>query len=281
MHAYITVETLGATAALNATSTANISRMRQISEAVSEQIDAFTKRTFQPRVQTVEMSARGGRTLLLRHDLIALTSLKQDGNSDGTFDTTWAATDYFTMPADAEPTADYGRPFRRLEVSLRTNGAQDSFEVGQRNFQLAGTWGYSSILRTVTDNGSVDIDGTQTTLPLDATAGTTIQSGNTIKVGSEYIYVTVAGATATALTVLRGQRGTTAGSHGSGAAIQVFDYPAPIREAAFVQSSRHWKRKDSGFASDIGMVESGQLVTFKGGLDPDVRDLIRGYKRKG
>lgn len=54
--------------------------------------------------------------------------------------------------------------------------------------------------------------------------------------------------------------------------------PAPVKQAALIQASRLWKRKDAPFGV-AGSVEFGSEVRLLAKLDPDVESLLRPYRR--
>ena len=65
-------------------------------------------------------------------DLVSVTALKTDADADGTYETTWAATDYQLLCADGTPNAGAGpepRPYRRVKA------------VGAQVFPVPGRWG--------------------------------------------------------------------------------------------------------------------------------------------
>ena len=211
-------------------------------------------------------------------DVIEVSALKEDNNFDGTYDTTWAAADYQLAPYNAAPTSEWGRPYTRILVDNRA-GTQDVFITGQRNYEIAGTWGYQRVNATSGRTGTL-ANSTTTTLTLDGTVGGTLVPGDSLVIGSEVIYVTtgtVAGGTA--VTVLRGQLGSTATAH-SNIAVHIVQYPGAIVEAAIIQAARLWKRRDSGFASEVGMPETGQMMVFRGPLDGDVKQLLSPLRRQ-
>jgi hypothetical protein len=67
--------------------------------------------------------------------LQSVTTLKTDEDGDGTYEVTWASTDYVLYPLD-------GPPYREIEVN-RTLGRY-AFPVGQATVQIAGTWGQAA-----------------------------------------------------------------------------------------------------------------------------------------
>ena len=275
-HAYVTVTLLKGTGALNIDGTAYDVRLRQLAEGVSSQIDRFCSRTFQPYDATFKYPGDDG-TILLIHDLIAIGTLQEDDNNDGTFDVGWAAADYMLEPANAQPTVEWGRPYTSIRVSPKSTGTQDKFVDGPERYQLTGTFGYFGVTRDPSPNiqTSGSLGSTAATINVN-TAG--IEPGMMVLIDSERIYVqsTVGG---TALTVLRAQRGSTAGTHATTVDLDYFDYPDPVKEAAFIQAARLWTRRNSGFANQIGIPETGVITSWRGGLDPDVKELLWPYRK--
>lgn len=278
---YVTVDALRSTARLNLTSTALDSQLIVLLEAVSEGVNQFSKRRFDWIIEDRDFDGPGG-TRLEVPDLIAIpgSGVKEDTNEDGTFETVWAnaGTDYHYWPYNAAPTSTWGRPYNALLVNKNSNGTQDEWLKGQRNYRITGTWGYNKVTRDSGRNGTL-ADGTTTSLVLDGSAGDTFERGHLLLIDDELLYVSTAVGTGTALTVVRAVNGSTGTAH-TNKDVNIVQFPGPVMEAVHIQTARLWKRKDSAFANEIGFPETGQLVVFKG-LDPDVQLLLTsgGYKR--
>jgi len=197
--------------------------------------------------------------------------VKTDDNKDRTFETTWAVSDYLTEPANADPTGghDAARPYTRLIVDT-DSGSKTDWPQGRRTVQVAGAWGFWRRLRTATEVTNELLDASETGVDVDSR--TDVEAGHTILMDSEQMYVE--SYSANTLTVVRGVNGTTAASHSTSAIISIFLYPAPVVEAALIQSARLWKRKDTAFVS--GTVQQGAF-----GLDADVQALLSAYRRLG
>ena len=72
-------------------------------------------------------------------DIISVTSLKTDDDNDGTFETTWSASDYHLMPFNA---GKNGHPYTRIETS---GYGSYSFPVGTKKaVQIVGSFGYAT-----------------------------------------------------------------------------------------------------------------------------------------
>jgi hypothetical protein len=270
---YVSLDTVKA--ALSTTLSNIDTRLLEVAEAVTRQVDTYVGRSFQPWVGTLYYDGPGGQTMLTE-DFVSIASLKEDSRMSGTFDVSWSSTDWFGAPYTARPTArDGGEPFTSIVVSRKTNGTQDAFMRGQRNYELIGTFGFTSVTETAGVGMSANVAVGATSFDVDD--GTALKSGETIQVNNEYMYIKSTGGTSIA--VLRGVQGTTAGSHGSGDGVSRFVYPQEVRESALIQTARLWKRKDSGFATEIGFPQTGQIQVMSG-LDPDVKQMLRRYTRQ-
>ena len=273
-NAYADLSTLKSSGVLNITGTGYDTRLRELLDAVSRLMDQYCNRHFFVLVATKTFDGGGGTELHLP-DLISVTSLKTDDNKDRTFETTWASTDYLLYPPNAEPTKRWGRPYNRVLVDTEA-GNEDVFTAGMKTVEIVGEWGY----RKVTEDSGADVNeagglsATDTTLTV--TDGSKFAVAQTILVDSEQLYITAIATND--LTVTRGVNGTTAATHANGADIYVFKFPGTLVEACLIQSSRLWKRKDSGFSSRVGLPQTGEFAVFRG-LDPDVRQLLSPYRK--
>lgn len=273
---YVDLATIKGSGGLNlGTGTAYDKRLLSIAENISREVDRYCNRHFYYTIRTLEFD--GDATVrLITSDLIAVSTLKEDTNYDGTFETGWGGTDYVLMPRTANPTAaDYGGPYTHIEVNRKSNGTQDAFIRGQNMYEVTGTWGYWKVSKDSLLNGTL-ADGTTTTLTLSGSATGTIETGQTLLVDDELVYVT--GTAATSVTVERAVNGSTGTAH-TDKDVRVLQFPGPVVEATFIQLARLWRRKDSAFASQVGMPETGQLITWSGGLDGDVKALLAPFRR--
>ena len=273
-NAYADLTTLKSAGVLNITGTSYDTRLRDLLETVSRLIDQYCNRHFYVLVATRSFDGDGGTQLSVQ-DLISVTSLKTDDNKDRTFETTWATTDYLLYPSNAQPTSEWGRAYTRVLVDTEA-GKEDVFTAGMRTVQIEGKWGFLE----VTEGSGADINegsgysATDTTLAV--TDGSKFAVGQTILIGSEQLYITAI--STNDLTVVRGVNGTTPASHARNSDISIYRYSRPVVEACLMQTSRLWKRKDSGFASTVGLPQTGVFGVFRG-LDPDVKQLLSAYRK--
>ena len=122
---------------------------------------------------------------------------------------------------------------------------------------------------------SADIVTASTTFDRDP-SGTDLQVGHTVLMGTEQMFVS--SASGTRFTVIRAVNGSTGASHGSGDTIEVYEYPAPIREAALMEAGRLWRLRDSGYAANLGNPE-GETVSVNMGFDLPTRLLLNPYRK--
>lgn len=277
-YAYVTVDILKGTGALNVTSTAMDERLRQLIEGISQEFDRYTNRRYQPLEGTRYFSGDGSTKVFIP-DAVSFASLKEDTNLDGTFETTWAAADYILHPLNAAPTNEYGRPYTYIVVNDKSDGTQDAFLSGKRNYEIVGTWGYQSVTLDTGRKTSASIGSTATAVAIDGTATGAIGIGMTLKVDTEMMYVrNIGSGTGTSITVTRGVNGSTAATHTATSSIVQYLYPQPIVEASIIQAARIWKRRESAYASTIGFPDTGQVMTFRG-MDDDIKLMLRPFRR--
>ena len=239
MNAYTSLHTLKSPSVLNVTDDAHDDRLLMLAENVSRQIDRYCNRHFFCLKATRIFDGRGGDTLLVP-DLISVdpAGLKTDDDLDGSFETSWAESDYLLYPANADPAAglDVSSPYNKLVVNT-TSALRESFPDARRTVRLSGQWGYWTRLSTAEGSLEEDLDADETDITLTAVTG--ISPGRTILVDSEQMYVLkIVGST---LTVTRAVNGTTPSTHRLDDAVRVFAYPGPVTEATILQAARLWR----------------------------------------
>lgn len=274
---YVDLQTIKGSGGLNIGTTVYDARLLRLMEDVSRQLEGFCNRTFYYVVETRKFDGDGSQELVVP-DLISVGTLSEDTNLDGTYETDWAATDYILYPLNANPTGSFNlaKPYRSLVVNPASNGTQDSFIRGLNNYQIVGTWGYAKVSRLSGLNGSL-ADATSTALILSAAPTGTIEVGHTVLIENEQVFVSSGtAATGTSLTVLRAQNGTTGTVHTS-TACRIIEYPGPVIEAAFIQTARLWRRKDSAFSAFVIAADQSSQA-FRMGIDPDLRGLLSQYR---
>jgi hypothetical protein len=235
----------------------------QLLLSVSDWVDHYCNRHFYPRTDTLVFDGRGTVQLLVP-DLISITSLKEDGNADLTFNETWATSDYWSQPNNAAPTQHWGGPYTALKARAEGDKA-DGFVTGEQNFQIIGVWGYGQYSEdSGTDLDDASMDTTKTTVAVDD--GTQFEIGQTALIGTEQMLVT--GISSNNLTVTRALNGSTAAAHADNSDINILRWPASVERAALVQTARIWTR-----SADF------EPFFVDSDLDTDVRLLLEPYRK--
>lgn len=221
-------------------------------EAASRRVDEFCDRSrfgsgFGPRIGTNKYDSAYNHLLRLHDDLLSISAFTfLNATNDSTTITPVADTDYFLRGVDGA----YLAPYR--EILLHGFGASTAatFGWGFRTITVTGTWGYQSdvLLSSTTVASGLSSSASATTFTTSATP--TIAIGQTLRIGSEDLYLT--GLTTTTATVERGANGTTAAVHADNSTISVHRYPRQIVNATLQVALRRWKMRDSGLTGDFG-----------------------------
>ena len=150
-------------------------------ESASAQIEQLINRRFIPLTAEKEYSwpqrdNRKGWVLYLEEDLLAVTALTRTGDDEVAI----ASTDYFLEPSVLGP------PYWRIELDLASTAYFDSKDTHQRAMRVTGRWGYSEDTKAAGALAEAD-DGSETAL--DVTDASLIDVGDTIKIGTEAMFV--------------------------------------------------------------------------------------------
>jgi hypothetical protein len=120
--------------ALNITDETRDDGIQRLILAASAELDNYCDRSFASTSATKYYD--GVSDDLLIDDLISVTSIKADPGGDGTYETTFAATDYILYPYQGPP---------YWKVRLSENSAQSDLNKGVRKgIQIVGSWGYQA-----------------------------------------------------------------------------------------------------------------------------------------
>ncbi len=261
-------------AILGVSSTTDDIPMRKIIEAASRAIESYCNRRF---YCTSETKYFDGAITLWIPDLLSINSsgLKTDEDSDGTFENTFATTDYFLYGGGLEDSLNL---YPRTRIEINPNGDYSSFANGvKKGVEIAGTWGYGDGT-SATPYVVTAITGAVTTtdgLTLTLSADGVIEVGHTILCESEQMYVTALGTLSA--TVERGVNGSTAAIH-TAHALSYYRYPRDIYQACVDLSvALYQNRGKRGIQSerlgDYAYTMSREM------MNSILEDNIRSYKR--
>ncbi len=262
---YVTLDVLKGPSALNITGSSEDGRLLAMAEGVSRLVDRYCNRHFFAVRATRRFDGNGAGRLLLP-DLVRVYDggVRTDDGIDGTFGTTWDASDYVLLPRNAAPDGGgaASRPHTSIEVSR--SGGRQVWPAGRGTVQIAGEWGWQRLLRREGETTAAVSDAE--VREVSVSSGSGASAGHTLLIDEEQLYVRESdGGT---LVVDRGVNGTEATAHGTGTAVYVFEYPGPVVEAALLQTVRLWR-----LTSGAGDSE-GRAV-----LDTDVRTMLGSYRK--
>ena len=112
--------------------------------SASRTIDNYCDRQFYATTEARYFDPPCGELLTFGpfNDLTSVTSVKSDATGDGTFETTWAASEYQLVPVNrAGPEA---RPYTGIR-SLGRSWPYAQPSVSSRLIEITGTWGWSAV----------------------------------------------------------------------------------------------------------------------------------------
>lgn len=279
-------------------------KLAELIEIASARIDRYTGEWFNETVATFSFTVRlGARDLDLYatgRPLLAITALT---NGDGA---AIPSDEYTLLPT-------HGYPKRRLELTERYFWSQpagalvyedpdlihvraSAFTVSERGahylgygraaylpdrVSIAGMWGhhrdYTRAWESTTLTGTV-ANATSTTLTLSAAAGTQIDVGSVIRLGTEYMLVTGPVAnfgSQTAITVRRGYNGSTPSDHAA-APVWAWRMEPPVELACQMLVAAYYAARNNP-AGDRLVVPDLGAVQVPSRMPDKVRDLLAAY----
>ena len=262
-NAYVSLDILKDASVLNIAGTDYDDRLLALAEAASRVIDRRCNRHFFARRAALQFYGNGA-TRLLVPDLISVDAQgirAETGN--GAFSAAWDSADYRLLPLNADPAsagASASQPYTQIEA---LNGRR--FPTGSTRTQVSGVWGWHQHLRRAAEQVSAETAAAADTIALSGAASglAKISAGNTLLIDDEQVYVRKRADDA--LTVARAINGSTAAAHSANSAIDIYEYPPPIVEAARLLAMRLWQ----GARADPACAQ----------LDADIEMLIGPYRK--
>lgn len=266
MNAYVDLTTIKDSKYFNISGSDEDTDLRGWVEAASRMIDKELRRYFYVKSETRYENGSIG-ILFLSEDLLDITKFKTDEDADATFEAVFIAADYILYPLNGYP---------KTHVRIAPDSNYSYFAAGvHKGVEIAGLWGCADSATPYVDSGATltVADGTSTSVT--ASDGTKFAICQTVLCELEQMYIT--NIVTNTLTVRRAVNGTTGVAH-SAKAGYIYEYPPTIVRACLITAMRLYKRKDSSYMDILGNFDTGQIPIVKG-LDPDVTQLISGYKK--
>lgn len=235
-------------------------------EEASREIDRSCGRHFYIVSATRFYSPTNTGEFICPNDILSLSAIYGDKDNDRTWLDEWTASDYELYPFNRYP---------KWKILRRPDGDY-SFLIGASRLKLVGQFGYGDGSSDPTKAaGSTVTVATTTGTTVSAQDGTKFQIGNTVKAGSEQLYVT--GISANNLTVVRGVNGTTAAIHAAVAAY-IYQYPTAVKAITRELALKLYRAKDVPQGS-AGSSEFGPARVYTD-LDRDQVRRLGDYRRQ-
>ena len=244
---------------------------RRALEGVSRQIDDYCNRQFQPYSAVMDYTAQDPCELMV-DDLLTATSVTMDLDGNRVYETTLSTSDWELEPYNA---ANDERPYTAIVTRPQSRYA---FTLQRRGIRIGGTWGYWSKTRTLPITLSTSAGITATSTGMTVQSPGVVEALQTVLIDSEQVYVTAVNGSVCSID--RAQNGTVAASHSTGSALAVYEYPPVVVEAARLQATRIFKRRDAPLGSFVGPTDMVENVVEVQRLDPDAEKLLESYRRK-
>ena len=261
-NAYVSLDVFKGSGVLNIVGSGEDGRLLSLLEHSSRVVDRHCNRYFHVLTATRKFDGPDGPTLLVP-DLIAVEpdGLRTDEDGDREYETTWRSSDFVLLPSNADPASPsnaQSRPYNRVEV-FRHAGGRSAWPSGRERVSISGLWGWWRHLRRAKETANA-VEARSSEVVVSGRAD--LEAGHTVLIDSEQLFVR--GYAEDRLTVDRGVNGTTASAHDAGSAVDVYEYPGPVAEAAIIVAAR--LRRGAGQGS--------------GGLfDADLMALLGPYRR--
>lgn len=110
-------------------------------DAASRWIDYHCRRHFYASAAETRYFSPHCSDVVLIDDLASITTLKTDEGEDGTYEVTWASTDYHLEPFSSKVRGNY-HPYTAIHVA--GNGNYE-FPVARKSVQIVGTFGWTAV----------------------------------------------------------------------------------------------------------------------------------------
>jgi hypothetical protein len=79
------------------------------------------------------------------NDLVSISTLKTDDNGDGTYETTWSASNYQLCPVNAASRGAYSEPYTEIDLLNGTSFPSAVASGREYLIQVTGVWGWPAV----------------------------------------------------------------------------------------------------------------------------------------
>ena len=235
-----------------------------IMHSASSELDNLTYRHFNTWEGTIYCDG-SGRTLIPSEDILSLSAVSLDLDGSQQWATSLSSSDYFMYPLDGY------HCYPKTELKMSLNCAAGGFAPGIiSGVKLTGIFGYGNGVSPTPykDGGLTGTVATTTGTTLTLSTPGVIQAGQTLRLGTEQMYVASAPQGVSSVTVERGSNGTTPAIH-SGDEIYLYTYPGDVIEAARLLVVNWWKQRENPT-----IFRAGNSITGEYEISTDIEKIM-------
>jgi hypothetical protein len=244
--------------------------IEQLLESASRHIESQTMRYYYPRIETHYFDVPEGRELIVDDDLLAVISIT---NGDGT---TLASTEYNLI--DRNKTPYYAI---RIKPSSTYSWEYDTEDGGELVIGVTAFWGFHS---RYTLHGwkagstlSEALDTSET--EWDVASASLFAAGQLVKVNNELCVVSSA-PTGKVNVASRGENGSTAAAHDSGATVYIWQPMEDLRNGVVEWVNNAYHRRFGESLRGEETVTAAGIVISPRDIPKLVKDFIAANARK-
>jgi hypothetical protein len=236
-------------------------------EQASRYIDDETGRVFYPFVQGRYFDVPNDRELMIDEDLLEVVTLT---NGDSI---TMPSTEFYLVPRNIYPA--YAVKITDISSYTWTSNAVGSLENA---ISILGVWGYHDRYSNAWKVGSVLSEDLGTSeVEFDVSASTLFAVGQTVRIGNELGSVSIV-ATSKITVTMRGDNGSTAATHASGASVYIWQ-PIKTVSAAVLEFARTaYHRRFNQSVSNFETVTASGVVLSPRDVPATVQAFINTHK---
>jgi hypothetical protein len=241
-------------------------------EDASRALDSATHRRYYPRIETRYYDFQEAYCLKIdRADLLSVTTLTT--YSDGV---TIASTDYFLKCGDSYNL----QPYDRIALDRNRGGLFGYSGAPERSQKVIGVFGFHDDYAAahVASGATVQGSGINAgTLTMTVSDGSLLQRGQTIRMESEWSYVSNISSNTVTLSE-RGLNGSTAATHAAGVAIEIYKPMRDVERVTLRFAVWLYKQLESPFHFELQTDATGRVV-IPPNAPPEVHRFIKTYRR--
>lgn len=235
-------------------------------EAASRYIDQETGRVFYPFIQTRYFDVPNDRELFVDNDLLAVITATTNGAA-------LPSTEYNLMPRNFSPA--YSIKITDVSAYTWTTSPNGSFEQA---IEINGIWGFHDRYRDAWKVGTTLTEALDTSeTAFDVTASTMFSAGQIVKIDNELFTISSTGSGLLNV-VSRGDNGSTAATHDSGATVYIYQFMPALKLATLELASNAYHKRFGRSVQNNETITAAGVVLSPKDVPNSAQAFINTYK---